>query len=394
MGCFNGAEVCELVGVYILHLLKTVMRKENVGLYRDDGLGILRNSSGPEIERKRKQIIQIFKSCGLNITVKTNLKTADFLDVRLDLVNNTYQPYRKPNSETIYINKQSNHPPNILKELPKSVNKRIADISCNQDIFDAAKSTYEQALRNSGFSEELKYKSKDGEEKTRNEEKRKRRRKIIWFNPPFSLSVKTNIGKLFFKIGKLFFKMLKKHFPKANTLSKIFNKNTIKISYSCTRNMKSIISSHNKQILTPKNKQVGCNCRVKNSCPLDNKCLTSQLIYQADVTNNLDNEYKYYLGLAETTFKERYSNHKSSFKNENSKNSTELSKYVWSLRENNKKPSIKWKIVKIVYSKATSSFCKLCLTEKLFILNTLGDDNCLNKKHNLLINATIRINYC
>ena len=46
MGCFDGAEVCEVIGVYILHLLKTVMRKENVGLYRDDGLGILRSSSG------------------------------------------------------------------------------------------------------------------------------------------------------------------------------------------------------------------------------------------------------------------------------------------------------------------------------------------------------------
>ena len=69
MGCFDGAEVCELVGVYILHLLRTVMRKDNVGLYRDDGLGILRNSSGPEIERKRKQIIQIFK---------TNLKDSRF----------------------------------------------------------------------------------------------------------------------------------------------------------------------------------------------------------------------------------------------------------------------------------------------------------------------------
>ena len=61
MGCSDGAEACELVGVYILHFLKTVMRKENVGLYRDDGLGTLRNSSIPEIERKRKQIIQIFK---------------------------------------------------------------------------------------------------------------------------------------------------------------------------------------------------------------------------------------------------------------------------------------------------------------------------------------------
>ena len=61
MECFDGAEVCDLVGVYILYLLRTVMRKENVGLYCDDGLGILRNSSGPEIERKRKQVIQIFK---------------------------------------------------------------------------------------------------------------------------------------------------------------------------------------------------------------------------------------------------------------------------------------------------------------------------------------------
>ena len=68
-----------------------------------------------------------------------------------------------------------------------------------------------------------------------------------------------------------------------------------------------------------------------------------------------NDECKYYLGLAETTFKERYTNHESSLNNENSKNSTELLKYVWSLKENNKMPSIKWNIVKIVYSKATSS---------------------------------------
>ena len=89
----------------------------------------------------------------------------------------------------------------------------------------------------------------------------------------------------------------------------------------------------------------------------------------SDVTNNLDDEYKFCLGLSETTFKKQYGNHKSSFKNENSKNSTELSKYIWSLREDDKIPSIKWKIVKIVYSKATSSFCKPCLTGKLFIIS-------------------------
>ena len=68
--------------------------------------------------------------------------------------------------------------------------------------------------------------------------------------------------------------------------------------------MTSIISCHIKQILTSKHKQVGCNCSVKNSCPLDNKCLTLQLIYQADVTNNLDDMYKYYLGFAKAIFKE------------------------------------------------------------------------------------------
>ena len=126
------------------------------------------------------------------------------------------------------------------------------------------------STKQKSFNEELKYNNKDRKRQIRNKEKRKRRRKIIWFNPPFSLSVKTNIGKLFFK-------MLKKNFPKSNPFSKIFNKNTIKISYSCTRNMKSIISSHNKQILILKNKQVGCNGRVKNSCQLDNKCLTPNI---------------------------------------------------------------------------------------------------------------------
>ena len=54
MGCLDGAEFSELVGVYILHLLRTVMRKQNFGFYRNHGLGIVQNSSCSEKERKRK----------------------------------------------------------------------------------------------------------------------------------------------------------------------------------------------------------------------------------------------------------------------------------------------------------------------------------------------------
>ena len=105
MVCYDGAEICELVGCYILNQLSTVIRKELVGLYRDDGLGIMKNMAAQEIERKRKQMIKIFKDCGSNITIKTNLTSVDFLDIRWNLRDNTYQPYRKPNSEPIYIKK-------------------------------------------------------------------------------------------------------------------------------------------------------------------------------------------------------------------------------------------------------------------------------------------------
>ena len=54
MGCYDGAEVCELVGIYLLNQLQVVIAKENMRLFRDDGLGIFKNMSGPEVERKKK----------------------------------------------------------------------------------------------------------------------------------------------------------------------------------------------------------------------------------------------------------------------------------------------------------------------------------------------------
>ena len=104
--------------------------------------------------------------------------------------------------------------------------------------------------------------------------------------------------------------------------------------------MAAIISSHNNQVLQPPIKTYGCNCRNKKSCPLDNKCKTPKIIYQADVSNNVDNETKFYYGLTETSFKERYGNHKKSFKYEKYKYETELSKYIWDLHEQNKSSSV------------------------------------------------------
>ena len=136
MGCYEGAEICELVGIYIQNNLCKLINKKYFALYRDDALGIFRNTSRPEADRKRKSIIKIFKECGLSITYEINKKIVDFLDVRFNLNEQTYEPYRMPNNEPVYINKQSNHPPNIIADIPKALCKRLTNISCNKNVFD------------------------------------------------------------------------------------------------------------------------------------------------------------------------------------------------------------------------------------------------------------------
>ena len=110
-----------------------------------------------EIERKKKQIVKIFKEFGLFITVKCNLKSVDFLDVTFDLYDNLYKPYRKPNNKFTYINKKLNNPKNVQKQLPKSIANRRPDASSSKDVFGKSISISQHALSESGFKEELKY---------------------------------------------------------------------------------------------------------------------------------------------------------------------------------------------------------------------------------------------
>ena len=124
-------------------------------------------------------------------------------------------------------------------------------------------------------------------------------------------------------------RLVTRPFPKDNPLHNIFNKNTLKVSYSCIGDIASVLSAHNKNILYPKKSEFGCNCRSKTDCPLDNKCLTPKIVYQADVRDDTNDEKKCYLGVSETPFKERFRNHKKEFAHKNYRNSTESSKYIW-----------------------------------------------------------------
>ena len=162
-------------------------------------------------------------------------------------------------------------------------------------------------------------------------------------------------------------------FPKNHKLRKIFNRNTIKLSYSCMSNVKQKITAHNRKrtnAASTNNNLIKCNCRNKDACPTPGKCTTPSVIYQATVkTINNTRADETYIGLTENSFKTRYTNHKSSFNNQHKRHSTELSKYIWELKDKGISYSIAWKILTQArpYSTATGR-CNLCLTEKYHII--------------------------
>ena len=103
------------------------------------------------------KIIKIFKDIGFSIDIQTNLKEVDFLDVTLNLQNGTYRPYKKANDKLLYIHSSSNHPPQIIKQLPNSISERLSKNSSNQEVFNRAKVEYKDVLKKSGYNVDLKY---------------------------------------------------------------------------------------------------------------------------------------------------------------------------------------------------------------------------------------------
>ena len=258
------------------------------------------------------------------------------------------------------------------------VEKRISIISCDADEFNKVKDVYQKALKDSGFEEGIEYKPPT------QRRQHTRTRKVIWFNPPYNASVETDIGRKFIGI-------VKKHFTRTHKYYKIFNKNTLKISYSCTANMKSIIAKHNRKVLaqpaTVENVS-HCNCINKANCPLDGECTKGALVYRGDVTTQRL-PLKTYLGATEPMFKKRWGNHKSSFANPLRKSETCLSKYIWSLKEQEIPFEIKWTLHKQSFPyQCGSRKCDICLSEKLEILD--GDPRVLLNKRSEIMNNLVR----
>ena len=375
MGAYDGAEVCELVGSYMLNLIAKRCDKKEIGLYRDDGLGLSKNRSGPQNERTKKFIQKTFKDKGLDVIIQCNMKIANYLDATFNLSTGTTAPYRKPDDEANYIHSSSDHPPCVIRQLPLSVEKRLSSLSSSETIFNESKGYYQEALQRSGHTHTLQYNRP-------NPRRRQRTRNVIRFNPPYSRTVETNVGKKFLQL-------IDTHFPENNKFHKIFNRSTIKVSYSCMPNIGSVISSHNKKNLEDRKplERGSCNCqrRYRDNCPFHGECLTGNAMYEAEISSTED-DYpgNLYIGITEPPIKGRLGNHERDCNNEEYANSTELSKEVWKIKKKGFTPSVRWRIIKQLpaYNPETKK-CLLCLGEKIEILEREGE-NLLNKRSELV----------
>ena len=184
-------------------------------------------------------------------------------------------------------------------------------------------------LKNSGFKGDFSYLKEDitneinKENNNYDQKNRNRKRKIIWFNPTFCKLANIDVGKYFLKL-------IDKHFKQDNILHKIFNRKTLTISYSCTKNISQIINSHNNEIINEfhnrvnniniNSKKIECNCKSQSDCPMNGLCNLDNVVYQAIIYPKEDiSDKKYYIGVSSTNWKIRYENHKFSFSHEHQK---------------------------------------------------------------------------
>ena len=287
MGSLDGAEVAEAVGLYLLDKLTRENSSVDVGLYRDDGLAAVRGSK-VEVERVRKQFHRILKEEDLVITTEGGTKVVDFLDVVLNLDDGSHPPYVKPNTKTCYVSTSSNHPEVIIKKIQEGVCKRLSNNSSDADKFYSHSAHFDNALKEAGHQGNMKYVEKSSEEGR----KKTRKRKVIWFNPPWCKSVRTNVAGTFLRL-------VRKHFGKGTPLYHLFNSKKLKVSYSTGPNMKQIISAHNKRVIAKmegrEERTERCKCEEEQgSCPTGGNCLKKGLVYKATV--NMEDDRKIYYG--------------------------------------------------------------------------------------------------
>ena len=246
-------------------------------------------------------------------------------------------------------------------------------------MFEQEVRHYQEAIKDAGHKDKIEFVEKNSSTGSHDNRNKRKAREIIWFNPPWSSNVRTNIA------GK-FISLLRKHFPQNSLLYKIFNTKKVKVSYKTTRNMQSIIKSHNMKVISRNHRyqqNQGCNCRDgPDSCPFRGNCLDTEMVYKAEAKTTSGS--RIYYGQTGRTFKERYYGHVFDFRHRSKIKSTTLSTYVWNCRDRGEEPEILWSKHKSAKPyQLGNRRCNLCLSEKIAIAQDKSG-RMLNRRREIL----------
>ena len=159
--------------IYHSSILKSGHIKKGKPLHRDDGFAVFRNKSGTQLEKIKQKLQRLFKEYDLEIIAESNQKFVNYLDVTLDLKDGIFRPYHKRSDQMQYIHTESNHPPNIIKNIPASIETRLSNLSSTETIFKESTAHYENNLRQSRYNKKLSYKPTDTKHQKHSKHKRK-----------------------------------------------------------------------------------------------------------------------------------------------------------------------------------------------------------------------------
>ena len=374
-GAYDGAEIAELCDLFIMNKIveRNIFDKDDMSGYRDDFL-IVTGTNRSEVERKKKQVTKLFKEWGFDITIEAFLEEVCYLDVKLNIVTGDYAPYLKPLAKIQYVNTRSDHPRSVIKAIPENINLRLNKLSRTKEIFETNISPYQNALTKSGYTYNLKWIENRN---LVNKNKKKNKKDILYFNPPWSNIISTPIGRNFIAL-------IRKWFESNPLLKDKFNTKKLKMSYCTMENVIAMQTRRNKRILTPNHEEPYCNCNRSNSeCPIPNglpgkNCRTKNCVYKATVKNKTTKIEKVYFGSTSTEFKERVRTHRNTFRDPRKETYTELAKEIHKINRQNQSYEIRWEIMKKTKNRQPGDkYCNLCSAEKFYILY-YKFDNMLN----------------
>ena len=180
------------------------------------------------------------------------------------------------------------------------------------------------------------------------------------------------------KLGQIFLSILDECFPVGHRLRRVLNRHTVQLSYRTMPSLSKIIAGHNAKVVANNGEELpvqrpfnsNCNCRGGTTkCPMeDARCKDASVLYQATVEEEGKPDQTY-TGVAATSWKIRYGNHKSNFTHSAQRVKSSLAGHIWKLKDEGRQYALKWRTLARLptYNPSTNS-CRLCLMEKFTIM--------------------------